>query len=192
MPSSHQPALILATAASIAAGLVHAAASGSHAELATLSMLFAVTALAQIGWGAAALVRPTAPVIVAGIGIHLASLGAWAASRTVGIPPIEGLEGGQAIAFQDGLVAGLQAVAVLGAGLALTSMTWPRVARAAVPAVVAALAFTTVPAMAQPHDVGSHDHDDRHDTVAAEEPEVFAPTPVAEHVDPEGTPDHGH
>lgn len=179
MPLSHQPAVLIAAAASIAAGLVHAAASGSHAELATLSMLFAVTALAQIGWGAAALVRPTPPVIVAGIGIHLAALGAWVATRTVGISSIEGLEGGQAIAFPDGLVAGLQAVAVLGAGLALTSVTLPRLARAAVPAVVAALAFATVPAMAQPHA-----HDD-HAPAAA-------PTQAADHIDPEGTPEHGH
>lgn len=205
MPSSHQPAVVLAAAASIAAGLVHAAASGSHAELATLSTLFAVTALAQIAWGAAALVRPTRPVVVAGIGIHLVALGAWLASRTVGISSIEGLESGQAIAFQDGMAAGLQVLAVLGAGLALTSATLPRIFQAAVPTVVAALAFATVPAMAQPHDHSSHDHDtdvatgevaaagedhahgddgheaahgDHHgtDADAAEEPEVAAPT----------------
>src|SRR3546814_15457509 len=55
VPSSSHPSLLVAAAASIAAGAIHAAAAGSHAELAPLSMLFAVTAVVQVGWGAAAL-----------------------------------------------------------------------------------------------------------------------------------------
>lgn len=163
MPSSSHPAVVVAAAASVAAGLIHAAAAGSHAELATLSVLFSLTALAQIGWGVAALLRPSPPVVMAGVGIHLATLGGWLASRTVGISAIEGLGTGQGLGFQDGLAVGLEAVAVLGAVLGLTTVALPRLAGAAVPAVVAALAFATVPAMAQPHDHGAHDHDAAHD-----------------------------
>ncbi|HEY1119383.1 MAG TPA: hypothetical protein VGE43_16840 [Acidimicrobiales bacterium] len=160
MPSSSHPSLLVAAAASIAAGAIHAAAAGSHAELATLSMLFALTAVVQVGWGVAALLRPDPAVVGAGIGINLAGFGAWATTRTVGISSIEGLEAGQGVGFQDGLAALLAAIAVVTAGLSLTSVSVPRVARAAVPAVVAMLALATVPAMAQPHDHGSHDHDD--------------------------------
>ena len=163
MPSPSHPSLLVAAAASIAAGAIHAAAAGSHAELATLSMLFAVTAVVQVGWGAAALLRPDPAVVGAGLGINLAGFGAWATTRAVGIPSIEGLEAGQSIGFQDGLAALLAAIAVVAAGLSLTSVSMPRIARAAVPAVVAMLALATVPAMAQPHDHDTHDTHDTHD-----------------------------
>jgi hypothetical protein len=160
MPSTSHPAVAIAAAASIAAGLIHAAAAGSHAELATLSMLFAITAVAQIGWGAAALVRPTPPVVIAGLGINLAAFGAWLTSRTVGLSAVEGLEAGQTIGFQDGLAAGF-ALLALGAGtVVVADVSMPRLGQAAVPAIIALLAFATVPAMAQPHDHGSHDHGD--------------------------------
>jgi hypothetical protein len=160
MPSSSHPAAPIAAAASIAAGLIHAAAAGSHAEMATLSALFAVTALAQIGWGAAVLVRPTQPVVIAGLGIHLAAFGAWLTSRTVGLSAVEGLEAGQSIGFQDGLAAGLALLALAAATTVVADVAMPRLGQAAVPAVVALLAFATVPAMAQPHDHAAHDHDD--------------------------------
>lgn len=163
MPSSSHPSLLVAAAASIAAGAIHAAAAGSHAELATLSMLFAVTAVVQVGWGAAALLRPDPAVVGAGVGINLAGFGAWATTRTVGVASIEGLEAGQGVGFQDGLAALLAAIAVVTAGLSLTAVSMPRIARAAVPAVVAMLALATVPAMAQPHDHGSHDSHDSDD-----------------------------
>ncbi|HSP03955.1 MAG TPA: hypothetical protein VLR27_10660 [Acidimicrobiales bacterium] len=159
MPSTSHPAAAIAAAASIAAGLIHAAAAGSHAELATLSMLFSITAVAQIGWGAAVLVRPTPPVMVAGLGINLAAFGAWLTSRTVGLSAIEGLEAGQTIGFQDGLAAGFALLALAAGTVAVADVSVPRLGQAAVPAIVALLAFATVPAMAQPHDHDSHDHD---------------------------------
>ena len=160
MPSPSHPAAAMAAAASIAAGLIHAAAAGSHAELATLSMLFSITAIAQIGWGAAALVRPTPPVMVTGLGINLAALGAWLTSRTVGLSAVEGLEAGQSIGFQDGLAAGFALLALGATTVAVADIAMPRLGQAAVPAIIALLAFATVPAMAQPHDHGSHDHGD--------------------------------
>src|SRR5690606_23172249 len=133
---------------------------GSHAELATLSMLFSITAVAQIGWGAVALVRPTPPVLVAGLGVNVAAFGAWLTSRTVGLSAIEGLEAGQVIGFQDGLAAGFALLALAAGTVVVADVSMSRLGQAAVPAIVALLAFATVPAMAQPHDHGSHDHDD--------------------------------
>jgi hypothetical protein len=160
MSSSSHPFLFVAAAASVAAGLIHASAAGSHTDLATLSMLFAITALAQIGWGAAVLVRATPPVIIAGLGIHLAAFGAWLTSRTVGLSAVEGLEAGQAIGFQDGLAAGFALLALLTATLVVAPVRVAPVGQAAVPALIALMAFATVPAMAQPHDHASHDHGD--------------------------------
>ena len=71
MPSSPHPAATLAAVASAAAGAIHAAAAGSHAELTTLSRLFAVAAVAQIGWAAASLRRPGRPTALAGVAINL-------------------------------------------------------------------------------------------------------------------------
>lgn len=161
MPSSIHPAALVAAAASVGAGVLHAAAAGSHAELATLSMLFSTIALAQIGWGAAVLLRPTSPVVMAGLGINVAAFGAWLTSRTVGLSTIEGLEAGQTIGLQDGLAAGFAALAVVAGTIALAPIAVPRMGQAAVPALIALIAIATVPAMAQPHDHDAHDaHDD--------------------------------
>ncbi len=160
MPSSFHPAALVAAVASVAAGLIHAAAAGSHAELGTLSMLFAVTAVAQIGWAGAVLVRPTAPVVITGVGVNLAAFGAWITARTVGVSAIEGLQGGQAAGFQDSLAAGFALLAVAAGILTVAPVAVPRLGQAAVPALIALIAFATVPAMAQPHDHGSHDHGD--------------------------------
>lgn len=163
MPSTSHPAALVAAAASVAAGVIHAAAAGSHAELATLSMLFSITALAQIGWGVAVLARATPPVIVTGLGINLAAFVAWLMSRTVGLSAIEGLEAGQAIGFPDSLAAGLALLALATGALVLTPVAVPRFGQAAVPALIALMAFATVPAMAQPHQHA--DHADRSDDV---------------------------
>ena len=48
----HRACLSLAAVASAAAGLVHAAAAGTHAGDRTLAVLFAVFAVAQVAWPA--------------------------------------------------------------------------------------------------------------------------------------------
>lgn len=159
--ASHRPLTLVAAAAAAAAGAIHAAAAGSHAELTTLSRLFAVAAVAQIGWAAAVLWRHSRPVVFAGVGINLAAFGVWAITRTsIGFGAVEGLEGGQSIALSDGLAAGLALVAALAAPVSRSIAVLPRIARAAVPAAVAVIAVATVPAMATPHDHSSHDHGD--------------------------------
>ena len=51
--------LLIASAASISAGAIHAGAIGAHAEHPQTAKTFAVVALVQVGWGVLALVRPT-------------------------------------------------------------------------------------------------------------------------------------
>jgi hypothetical protein len=168
-PSSPPPLLLLSAAASAAAGIVHAAAAGSHAELTTLATLFGIVAVLQIGWAALAVTRRGAAVVLAGAALQVGALGAWVASRTVGISFVDGLADRQDIAFQDGLVVTLELLAV-GAGLAsLTSLRLGRLTSRFVPAMAAVMVAAAVPAMATPHDHASHDdhgtelaHDDAH------------------------------
>jgi len=199
MPSSSHPAAVLAATASAAAGAIHAAAAGSHAELTTLSRLFAVAAVAQIGWAAASLWRPGRRTVFAGVAINLAVLGAWGVTRRADIDAVEGLEQAQSVGFADGLAAGLAVVAAVGAALSLGTIVLPRLTRAVVPAIVAVIAVATVPAMATPHDhddhapdaelaAGHHDdpghaHDDSHGDADHHDPATDADA------DPDPDPD---
>jgi hypothetical protein len=182
MPSSPHPAAVLAAAASAAAGAIHAAAAGSHAELTTLSRLFAVAAVAQIGWAGAVLWRHSRLTVIAGVAVNLAALGAWGVTRSAGIDAIAGLEQAQSVGFADGLAAGLAVVAAVGAALSLTTAALPRLVRAAVPAVVALVAVAAVPAMATPHDHDAHAHGS----------EVAAGSAAGSHDDPGHLHDDGH
>lgn len=171
------PTLVIAASASAAAGVVHAAAAGSHAGLSVVASLYGVVAILQVGWAAAILRRPVNGVVLAGVGLHAAALGTWVASRTTGVAFIDGLEAAQPIGSQDGLVAGVQAVAVVAGLLALTSFRPGRLLSRAVPVLAAAMLVAAVPAMATPHDVSHHQG---------------APDDVAHHDDPAGAAPHGH
>jgi len=190
VPSTSHPAAILAASASAAAGLVHAAAAGSHAELTTLSRLFAAAALLQIGWAATVLVRRTRAVVLAGTAVNLGALAAWGVTRTAGISAVEGLEVAQDAGFPDTLAAVAAAVAALAGALSLTAPVLPRVGRAAVPAVVGVLALATVPAMATPHDHDSHGHGDAEVAAAHEHGDDHEHNPTHAHDESHADGDH--
>ena len=162
------PLLVVAVAASAAAGLVHAAAAGSHADLRTLSALFAVVAVLQLGWAALAWTRPRPAVVVAGAAVQAVALATLLASRTVGISFVDGLDAGGSVGFQELFVGGLEVVALVAA---LASIRVPassaRLASRAAGVFAAAVLLAAVPAMASPHehDHGADDHD--HVDVAA-------------------------
>ena len=157
------PALGVAAGASAAAGLVHAAAAGSHADLTTLSRLFALTALLQVGWAVAVVVRPSRALAVVGGVVNLGALVAWGVAATVGIGWIEGLEGGQAVGLQDGTTVLLEAVAVVAvvAGLVLPAPA-QRLRLPVVPVLAALALVAAVPAMATPHGHSGDHADDDH------------------------------
>jgi hypothetical protein len=172
-------ALAAGAAASAGAGLVHAAAAGSHSDDTTLAWLFALCAVAQLGWAVSVVLRPHRLVIVAGIALNAGCVAAWALTRGVGLGGPFGTA--EDVGFQDVLAALLSGVAIVAAGLALL----PRRHRARldVPAVLVACLIVlvlAVPAMAAGH---THADAQSHDTAAAAS---------GTHVHASGTATHDH
>lgn len=151
--------MLLAAAASAVAGLVHAAAAGSHAELGTLSTLFGIAAVAQLGWAALASLRSGPFVIATGVAIQAGALGTWLAARTVGISSVEGLNGPQTIGIQDGVAVALEAVALLAVLVTWIDLRTLRIPDAIVPVLAGVMLLAAVPAMTTAHDHGSHAND---------------------------------
>jgi len=158
----------LAALASAGAGLVHAAAAGTHMGDTALVRIFAVTAVVQLAWAAVAVVRPGRAVAVAGVVLGAAALGAWVLSRTVGLPLIDSLREVEPVSLQDGLAALLAGLSMLLAGMAALGDV-PLRGRAPIGALGAvALLALAVPAVAAEHGHGpSHEHSGGHDTAAA-------------------------
>lgn len=149
----------LAAAASAAAGLVHATAAGTHTGDRQLVVLFAITAVAQLAWAAAAIVRPSRLVLLAGVALNGAAALAWVLSRSSGLPVIDSLSQQEEVGAQDLIAALLGAVAAVGALLAVVNPV-RRSARAAPALLAGAAVFAlAVPAMAVEHTHGaSHAH----------------------------------
>lgn len=154
-PGPPGAALLVAAAASAGAGLVHAAAAGSHTGDTALVWCFALTAGAQLAWAATALLHPARLVAVAGIVLNGGAVLAWVASRTVGLAgPLAGVE---AVGTQD------LAAAMLGA-IATTGALRARRAGSVEPAhrVVPVLAWACALALAVPAMAAEHAHGPRH------------------------------
>jgi hypothetical protein len=165
------PILVGVAAASLGAGLVHAAAAGTHVGADTLVRLFAVTAAVQVAAAALVLLRPGRVVLAGAAVLNVGAAVAWAVSRWRGLPWPAELEAVEEVGTQDTIAAVLGAVAGLAALLALVR---PRLRRPrpgpvqpfALTAGLAVLALA-VPGMAAQHDHGpSHDHGHGGDEVA--------------------------
>jgi hypothetical protein len=180
--------LVLAALASAGAGLVHAAAAGSHNGDRTLALLFAGAAVSQLGWAALALARPARVVAAAGVALNLSMVVVWALTRTdAGVPGLAILGSGETTGLQDASAAGLAAAAVVAATwswCAPTAPEWMR-SRVLAPLAVLAVAAVAVPAMAAEH---SHEHGgEAAPEVAAESPDtstVAFVEPLDEETDP--------
>jgi hypothetical protein len=107
--------VMVAAMASLGAGLVHAAAAGTHGDDRALVMLFGATALAQVAWAWVATNRRTTGVLLTGVVINGGAVLAWALSRTVGLPWPSSLEEVEAVGTQDLLAAILGGLAVAAA-----------------------------------------------------------------------------
>ena len=77
--------IVVAAMASFGAGAIHAAAAGAHAEHRQAVIVFTVIAVLQLGWGAAALARPTRTVALAGAVLNAGLVAGWAVAKTSGI-----------------------------------------------------------------------------------------------------------
>lgn len=109
------PALRAAAVGSVAAAWIHALVAGDHlATSAATGGFFLVAALAQTAWAAALLLRPSYTVLVAGCAGHLAMVGIWLASRTIGA---------QAVGVVDALAVTYELLAVGAAALVLRRLT---------------------------------------------------------------------
>jgi hypothetical protein len=181
--------LVVAAMASAAAGLVHAAAAGTHSGDSTVALLFALAAAAQLGWAGLALARPGRATAAIGAVLSLTFVGAWALSRTTGLPIVESLSAREPVGTQDTIAAVLGALALAlslwawsGRGLPRLSPTSPAIAVAG----VAALALA-VPGIAAPHAHGpSHEHGHGHDSTVA----LAADSDGHAHDDDHGDDDH--
>jgi hypothetical protein len=151
------PLLLVAAVASAAAGLVHAAAAGSHNEIASLARLFALAAALQLGWAALVVIHPKRWLAGAGMAVNASMVLAWAMSRTVGWPVIEAMSTPSSVGASDLVAVALAVVATVAAGAAWIGVQLPRaVAAAPVSALATVLLLgAAVPAMAADD---SHDH----------------------------------
>ncbi len=169
------PTLQIAAISSIAAGAIHGACAGVHAEHPALARLFVVAAAAQILVGVVALLRPGQAVGAAMAVANGAPVAAWLVTRLRGVPWVSGLEVREAPAFADTACAALGAVA---AGAALAALL---IGRRPLPTPRPALYSVAVLGLAVPamvmggstfhsHDAAAHTHDEAaahtHDTTA--------------------------
>ena len=99
--------LLIASAASISAGAIHAGAIGAHAEHPQTAKTFAVVALVQVGWGVLALLRPTRRIALLGTALSGVLFISWVAAKMRGLPFIDGLGDKEAPQFADTLCAAL-------------------------------------------------------------------------------------
>lgn len=163
-------------ALSAAAGAIHFANAGEHFDLTWYhGTFFAVVAWLQLSWAAAAVVKPTRPLLMLAVVINAAVIGTWIVSRTAGIPFGPGKNEAEDIALADGLATGFEAGIVLLSLVVLLRPAFaqrniaPRVGLAGLGttslaiAVVSSVALT--PSFASDH---SHPDDGHSETAAAE------------------------
>ena len=111
--------IVVAAMASFGAGAIHAAAAGAHAEHRQAVIVFTVIAVLQLGWGAAALARPTRTVALAGAVLNAGLVAGWAVAKTSGISFVDGLETAEPIQTADAMAAGLALAAAVAAAWSL-------------------------------------------------------------------------
>lgn len=163
--SQHQrlPGIAVAASASIAAGAIHAAATGVHAEHPDLARIFVLCAVAQMGVGLWALIQPRRAGALSLAIVNGVAVAGWIITRIAGISWIEGLEVREAPQFADAACAALGAVAA-GAAIAALLVGWVpgRPQRMLLPGLAAAA--LAIPAMIAG---GTHVHSDNHGAVAS-------------------------
>jgi hypothetical protein len=152
-----------AALASIAAGAVHATAAGAHGEHRQAVLAFGLLAVAQVAWGALALVRAHPAVSWLGVAVNAAAVAGWVLAKTTGIAAVDGLEAAEGLGFADTLAAVLAVVAAGGALAALAAPGWrPRVPGVGQAAAAAAVTVLVTAAMVSTgghsHAGGGHDH----------------------------------
>ena len=147
--------LLIAGAASLSAGFVHAAAIGAHADHPQAARAFVGVAMLQFVWGAFVLVRPSRQLAWIGVGLNAGLVAGWFVAKTAGLWFISGLDVKEPVQFADGAAAGL-AFAALVASLVVAVRRRRGPARPMLTnfAVLAAVALA-IPGMVE---AGNHVH----------------------------------
>ncbi|MFN2503926.1 MAG: hypothetical protein ABR540_06815 [Acidimicrobiales bacterium] len=155
----------VAAAMTAVAGLIHAAAAGTHSGDAALALLFAGAALAQVAVAALLVVHPARRTLLACALLNLGIAAAWGVSRLSGLPLLDDLAQRQPVGLQDlsatvveVLAAGAAILAAVQPGAALRPRFSPLLALAALPAVVgmAAPHQHDGPPNGSPNEAGHH------------------------------------
>jgi hypothetical protein len=157
--------LAIAAIASAAAGVLHAAAAGIHAEHPELARMFVVLAVGQMGAAVWGFVRPGRFAAVALAAVNAIALVGWVATRLTGISWIDGLESAERPQPADTIAAVFAAVALVMA-VASLARRMPGIPSHTVTVVAVAAAVLVIPGLANAtnHDHAGHDHTE---TVAA-------------------------
>ena len=176
--------IFIAGFASLAAGAVHAAAIGTHAEHRSAVWTFTVLAALQLGWGALALARRGRIVALAGALVNGAAVAGWIVAKTSGIGFVDGLDHSEPIQRADGIAAALGAVAVVlalralaGTYLRRSSTVGPRFTMASAVLAVALASTGMVSAGAHQHVGGDDGHDHGGDGGEVHQAAVVPPKP---------------
>jgi hypothetical protein len=111
-PRTRTSLLAVAAAASVGAGAIHAAAAAAHSEHQAAVVVFTLLAVAQVAWGALALVGREPIVAVIGTALAAAAVGGWVMAKTIGLP-IDGLDSVEPVQLADATAAGLAALSGL-------------------------------------------------------------------------------
>ena len=167
----------VAALSSIGAGAIHAAAAGIHAENPTLSRLFVLTAAAQILVGMVLLLRRGRIAAGATVLVNAGAVTAWVVTRTTGISWIDGLEQSESPGFADTVCAGLGALAVVAAVVALVRHTTTVPRGNLIAPGVSLGALSLVAMMAGATNVHSHD-----EAAGAEDSHSHTSEPATEEV----------
>jgi hypothetical protein len=151
--------LAIAAIASAAAGVLHAAAAGIHAEHPELARVFVVLAVGQMGAAVWGFVRPGRFAAAALAAVNAIALVGWVATRLTGISWIDGLESAERPQPADTIAAVFAAVALLMAVVAL-ARRMPAIPSHRVTVVAVAAGVLVIPGLvnATNHDHGGHDH----------------------------------
>ena len=150
--------LTIAAIASAGAAILHAAASGVHAEHVGLARIFIALTIAQIAVAVLGLTRTGRLACGSLFAVNSVALGGWLVTRLVGISWIGGLEIAERPQIADTAAAFLAAVAMAAAATCAFSTT-PRLSRRALVGATVLVGVLVVPGLADAttHDHGGHD-----------------------------------
>ncbi|MGQ0833203.1 MAG: hypothetical protein ACT4OV_16180 [Microthrixaceae bacterium] len=150
-----RPAVAIAAIGSAMAGIVHVDAALNHEGAPLLTWMFALCAVAQLGWGALVMARPSVSVLRAGVVINAGALVFWAVSRSIGIPFVAALATPESVGRPDLGGALFAGASVLGAVRVLVRPTVaPRLTTRWLGAMAALALLAGMPALTAKHTDG--------------------------------------